>query len=62
MSIEVGGFFGFVLLICDIWAAINVINSPTTSTGGKVVWVVAILLMPVLGFLAWLFAGPRSAR
>ena len=40
---------------------ISVIGSSET-TGKKVIWVLAILLLPLLGFLAWLFFGPRAAR
>lgn len=60
MGIEVGGILGLLILIADIWAIVSVIGS-AASTGGKVLWVVAILLLPVVGLLFWLFAGPRSA-
>jgi hypothetical protein len=59
MRIEVGGFFGLLILIADVWAIVNVIGS-RSSTGGKVLWTVLILLLPVVGFLIWLVAGPRS--
>lgn len=61
MSVEVGGFFGFILLILDIWAIVNVVQS-RSSTGAKVFWIVFILLLPLLGFVIWLIVGPRSAR
>ncbi|MBA2490283.1 MAG: PLD nuclease N-terminal domain-containing protein [Gammaproteobacteria bacterium] len=61
MEIEVGGFFGLLILIADVWAIVNVVQS-NDSTGIKVVWVVAILLLPLLGFIAWLIFGPRSAN
>lgn len=61
MRVEVSGFFGLLLLIADIWAMVHVVQS-RASTGGKVVWIVVILLMPVLGLIAWLLFGPRSAR
>lgn len=61
MSVEVGGFFGFILLILDIWAIVNVVQS-RSSTGAKVLWIVLILLLPLLGFLIWLIAGPRSVK
>lgn len=59
MGIEVGGFFGLLVLIADIWAIVNVVSSGS-STGGKVIWILLILLLPVLGFIIWLVAGPRS--
>jgi Phospholipase_D-nuclease N-terminal len=61
MRIEVGGFFGLLVLIADVWAIVNVIGS-RSSTGAKVLWTVLILLLPVVGFVIWLFAGPRSAK
>ncbi len=59
MGIEVGGLIGLVILIADVWAIVNVFQS-ATSTGSKVFWVVFILILPVIGLLVWLFAGPRS--
>lgn len=56
-----GGVIGFLILVADIWAIVSVIQSGA-STGGKVLWIVLILLLPVLGFLIWLFAGPRARR
>ncbi len=59
MGIEVGGLIGLIILIADIWAIINVLGSPA-STGGKVLWVVIILILPVIGLIAWLIMGPRK--
>ncbi|ANX04085.1 PLDc N-terminal domain-containing protein [Immundisolibacter cernigliae] len=59
MGIEVGGLLGLLILIADVWAVINVVQSGA-STGAKVGWVVLILLLPVLGLLIWLIAGPRG--
>ncbi len=59
MGIEVGGLIGLIILIADIWAIINVLGSPA-STGGKVLWVVIILVLPVIGLIAWLIMGPRK--
>lgn len=59
MGIEVGGLLGLLILIADVWAVINVVQSGA-STGAKVGWVVLILLLPVVGLLIWLVAGPRG--
>lgn len=59
MGIEVGGLLGLIVLIADVWAIINVVQSGV-GTGAKVAWVVLILLLPVLGLLIWLLAGPRG--
>ena len=57
---ELTGVGGFILLALDIWALISVIGSNET-TGKKVIWVLAILILPVIGFIAWLLFGPRSS-
>ena len=57
MGIEVGGFFGLLILIADIWAIVKILQS-TASTGAKVVWIVLILLLPLFGLLLWLLFGP----
>lgn len=61
MRIEVGGLFGLLILIADVWAIVNIFQSPA-STGSKVLWTVLVLLLPVLGLIIWFFAGPRTAR
>lgn len=59
MGIEVGGFLGFILLVLNVWAIVKVIGSKATDIK-KVIWVVVILILPVIGFIAWLIFGPRS--
>ena len=54
-----GGLFGLVVLVLDIWAIISVAGS-NASTGSKVIWVLVILFLPVLGFIAWWLFGPKS--
>lgn len=61
MGIEVGGIFGLLILIADIWAIVNIAQS-SASTGSKVLWIVLVVLLPVLGLIIWLLAGPRTAR
>ncbi len=61
MHVNVTGIGGFILLVLDIWAIVSVIGSQA-STGSKVIWVLVILFLPLVGFIAWLIFGPRSAR
>ena len=51
--------FGIIVLVLDIWAIVNVFGS-SASTGAKVLWILLILILPVVGFIIWFFAGPRS--
>lgn len=59
MGVEVGGLFGLIILVLDVWAIVKVIGSGA-SDGSKVLWVVIILLLPVVGLLLWFFLGPKS--
>jgi hypothetical protein len=56
-----GGLWSILVLIADIWAIVNIFQS-AASTERKVLWTVLVVLLPVLGFIIWLFAGPRSGR
>ena len=55
------GLLGLIILIADLYAIYQVLTSGA-STGAKVVWTLAILLLPVLGLIAWLFFGPRGNK
>jgi hypothetical protein len=59
MGVEVTGLFGLLVLVADIYAIVKTIEA-RVSTGRKVVWVLVILLLPLLGFILWLLAGPRG--
>jgi succinate dehydrogenase/fumarate reductase cytochrome b subunit len=53
--------WGILVLFADIWAIVSIFQS-SASTGRKVLWTVLVILLPVLGFIIWLIAGPRSGR
>ena len=55
------GIFGIFVLIADIWAIVNILQSGA-QTDRKVLWTVLVVLLPALGFIIWLFAGPRTNR
>jgi hypothetical protein len=59
MNFQVNGLWGLIVLVADIWAIVNIIQSGVT-TGKKVLWTVLVILLPVLGFIIWLLAGPKS--
>lgn len=50
-----------LVLIADVWAIVNIMQSGA-STGHKVLWTVAVILLPVLGFILWLLLGPRTGK
>ena len=53
------GILSLIILVADIYALYHVITS-TASTMSKILWVLGILILPVIGFIVWLIAGPRS--
>lgn len=59
MNLEVSGLIGLLILIADIWAIINVIQS-SADTLKKVLWIVVILVLPVVGLILWFLFGPRG--
>jgi hypothetical protein len=59
--VEYRGLWGLLVLIADVWAIVNIVQS-SADTGKKVLWVVLVIVLPVLGFLLWLFLGPRTGK
>ena len=59
MGVEFGGILGLIILIADVYAIVKTVQSGA-STGAKVLWIVLILVLPVLGLIIWLIAGPRD--
>lgn len=55
------GLWGLIVLVADVWAIVNIFQSSST-TGNKVLWTVLVILLPVLGFIIWFFAGPKTAK
>jgi hypothetical protein len=55
------GLWGVLVLIADVWAIINIVQSKATD-GAKVLWVVLVILLPFLGLILWFFLGPRNGR
>ncbi|NVK14322.1 MAG: PLDc N-terminal domain-containing protein [Rhodobacteraceae bacterium] len=54
------GLIGLLVLAADIYAIIKIVSSGA-STAAKILWVLLILLLPVVGFIIWLIAGPKSS-
>jgi hypothetical protein len=59
MNFGYGGVFGLLILIGDIWAIINIFQS-SASNEKKLIWIVAVVLLPALGLVLWFFLGPRD--
>jgi hypothetical protein len=61
MNFQYSGLWGLIVLVADIWAIVNIFQSRAT-TAAKVVWTLVVLLLPVLGFIVWFFAGPKTGK
>ena len=54
------GLVGLLVLIANIYAGVKIWSS-AAGTGAKVIWTLLILILPVVGFIIWLIAGPKGA-
>ena len=53
--------WGVLVLIADIWAIVNILQSGA-DTAKKVLWTVVVIVLPVLGFILWFFLGPKTGK
>jgi membrane protein DedA with SNARE-associated domain len=53
--------WGVLILAGDIWAIINIFQS-SVSNEKKLIWIIAVVLLPVLGLILWFFLGPRDGK
>jgi hypothetical protein len=46
-----------IILIADIYAIVMILQSSAKDIE-KLIWVLAVLLLPLIGLVIWFFAGP----
>ena len=61
MNIGYHGLWGLLILAGDIWAIINILQS-SVSNEKKLIWIIAVVLLPLLGLILWYFLGPRNGK
>lgn len=61
MNFGYNGLIGVLVLAGDIWAILNILQS-SASNEKKLIWIIAVVLLPVLGLLLWFFLGPRNGK
>lgn len=54
---EMTGVGGLIILIADIYAIVMVMQSSAKAVE-KLLWALAVLLLPLIGLIVWYFAGP----
>ena len=55
------GIGGVIVLILDIWAIIKIVQSGASNVQ-KLLWILLIIVLPLIGFIIWLLAGPGGRR
>lgn len=58
MGIEFG-LLGLIWLVIVIWAIVKTAQSRVGMVP-KVLWILILVVFPVVGFLFWLFLGPKG--
>jgi len=53
--------WGVLVLIGDIWAIINILQS-SAANEKKLLWVIVVVLLPLIGLILWFFLGPRDRK
>jgi phospholipase D-like protein len=61
MTFGYGGIVGLLILAGDIWAIINIFQS-SASNEKKLIWIIAVVLLPLLGLILWFLLGPRGRK
>lgn len=59
IAIPYGGVWGLLVLVADVWAIVNIVQS-NVPTDQKILWVVIVALLPVIGVVLWYLLGPKS--
>lgn len=61
MNVGYHSFLGLLILVGDIWAIINILQS-TAANEKKLIWIIVVVLLPLLGLILWYFLGPRNGK
>lgn len=51
------GILGLLILILDVYAIIKILQSSASGLR-KLIWVLVVLILPVIGLIAWFLTGP----
>ena len=54
---KVSGIIGLLILVADIYAIVMTLQS-SAKTAEKIIWTLVVLVLPLIGVIAWYFAGP----
>lgn len=54
---ELTGIGGLIILIADIYAVVMILQSGARDVE-KLIWALAVILLPLVGLVIWFLAGP----
>jgi succinate dehydrogenase/fumarate reductase cytochrome b subunit len=55
---EYQGILGLLILLADVYAILQIVQS-SASTGKKALWIVVVVVLPVVGLILWYLLGPK---
>jgi phospholipase D-like protein len=61
MNFGFNSLLSVLILIADIWAIMNILQS-SVSNEKKLLWIIVVVLLPLLGLILWYFLGPRNRK
>jgi len=61
MGFEITGPLGLLVLVLDVYAIMQTARSEAPGAI-RALWIVLIILLPFVGFIAWMILGPREQR
>ena len=47
------------VVVLDLWAIVSILGA-AAPTRSKIGWILAVVALPVVGFLAWWRSGPKA--
>jgi len=56
-----GGVLGFLILVADVYAVLQIAQS-AAGNGKKALWIAIVIVLPIVGLIAWYVLGPRPGR
>ena len=59
MGIEIVGLGSLIWLVILVWAIIKTAQA-RVGVFVRFVWIVVLILFPLIGFLFWIFLGPKG--
>jgi len=57
MTMGITGIGALLILIADVYAIVMIFQSPAKDIE-KLLWCLAVLILPLIGVIAWYVAGP----